>query len=206
MLQRHGLPTDETLREAIARQLQRRTLEALIEALQKENTREVATWSGPPPLVVIQGGLSASADAPVHVAGPVVGLTVSQAFEAWRDYSKGRSRKPQLVQEWDLAVRRFVAMFGDIDMDHIRPQMVRDFREKLLELPGRTKKSIKALPLDNEAAVAANEGLPTLAPATVNKALSALRSITEHVIDKMSKVPLQLNAAKQAKFVEVEES
>jgi hypothetical protein len=38
-----------------------------------------------------------------------------------------------------LAVRRFVAMFGDADMGRIRPQMVRDFRENLLELPGRTK-------------------------------------------------------------------
>jgi len=45
----------------------------------------------------------------------------------------------------------------------------------------------------------------TLAPATVNKALSALRSITEHVIERMSKVPLEFNAAKQAKFVELED-
>ena len=206
VLQHHGLPSDDTLCEAIARQLQRRTLEALIEELQKENSREVARWSGPPPLIVIQGGLPASTDTSVHGEGLAVGLTVTQAFEAWRDYSKGRSRKPQLIQEWDLAVRRFVGMFGDIDMGRIRPQMVRDFREKLLELPGRTKKSIKALPLDEQAEVAAREGLPTLAPATVNKALSALRSITEHVIDKMSNVPLELNAAKQAKFVELEDS
>jgi hypothetical protein len=107
------------------------------------------------------------------------------------------------VQEWGLAVRRFVAMFGDIDMGEIRPQMVRDFREKLLELPGRTKKTIKTLPLDEQAVIAAREGLATLAPETVNKALTGIRSVTEHVIDKMSNVPLETNAAKMAVFLEV---
>jgi hypothetical protein len=63
-----------------------------------------------------------------------------------------------------------------------------------------------ALPLDEQAEIAVREGLPTLAPATVNKALSALRSMTEHVIDKMSNVPLEVNAAKMAKFVEGEDS
>jgi integrase len=62
------------------------------------------------------------------------------------------------------------------------------------------------LPLDEQASIADKVGLPTLAPATVNKALSALRSVTEHVIDKMSNVPLEINAAKMAKFVEVEDS
>ncbi len=161
-----------------------------------------------PSLIVIEGGRSDGT--PVSISdresGSKVGLTISQAFDAWKSYTKGRPRKPQLVQEWGLAVRRFIAMYGDIDMGEIQAQMVRDYREKLLEIPGRTKKSIKALPLDEQAAIAARDGLETLAPATVNKALSALRSITEHVIDKMSHVRLETNAAKTAKFVEVNDS
>lgn len=205
----HDLGGSEvSCRDAISRSFQRRMMEALIERFREENSRERSGWLDPvpPPLIVIDGGLSRpAAEAHPGVAADV-GLTITQAFEAWRDYGKGRPRKRQLIQEWDLAVRRFVAMFGDIDMGRIRPQMVRDFRERLLELPGRAKKAVRELPLDEQAAVAAQHGLSTLAPATVNKALTAIRSITEHVIDKMANVPLELNAAKLAKFVEVEDS
>ncbi|MEW9853903.1 DUF6538 domain-containing protein [Novosphingobium sp. M1R2S20] len=180
----------------------------LVTALE-ETTPRPRSGSPLPSLIVIEGGRSqdeAIGTATRRDPGFQVGLTISEAFDAWKSYTKGRPRKPQLVQEWDLAIRRFVSMYGDIDMGEIRPQMVRDFREKLLEIPGRTKKSIKALPLEEQAAIAAKEGLDTLSPATVNKSLSALRSVTEHVVDKMSKVPLEFNAAKQAKFVELDDS
>src|SRR5690606_31254535 len=119
-----------------------------------------------PSLIVIDGGRAAPEGAAVQIPSVThpatkVGLTIGQAFDAWKNYTKGRPRKPQLIQEWNLAVRRFVSMFGDIDMGEIRPQMVRDFREKLLELPSRAKKSIKVLPLDDQAEIAASEGLPT---------------------------------------------
>jgi hypothetical protein len=162
-----------------------------------------------PSVLVVSDGGSEPVERTTEIRrnqGAQVGLTVSQAFEAWKNYTKGRPRKPQLVQEWDLAIPRFIAMYGDIDMGEIRPQMVRDFREKVLELPVRAKKSIKALPLDEQAAIAGKEGLGTLAPATVNKAVTGLRSITEHVVEKMPKVPLELNAAKHAKLLELDDS
>jgi integrase len=205
VLEHHQLIPAENMFEAIAHSVQRRMMESIVDFMQEQNSKTAPELPSPP-LIVINGGLSSHGPSRHAQREAQVGLTITQAFEAWRDYTKGRARSPQLVQEWDLAVRRFVAMFGDIDLGDIRPQMVRDFREKLLELPGRTKKSIKALPLDEQAVIAAKEGLATLAPATVNKALSALRSVTEHVIDKMSSVPLEINAAKMAKFVEVEDS
>ena len=160
------------------------------------------------PIILIEGhGVeSPSALSEPRQKATTVGLTLSQAFDAWRNYTLGRPRKPQLVQEWNLAVTRFIAMYGDVDMGEIRAQMVRNWREKLLRLPGRTKHAIKALPLDEQVVIAARDGLETLAPATVNKSLSALRSITEHVIEKMAEVPLEMNEAKNAKFVEVDDT
>jgi integrase len=190
--------------EAVAHAFQRGMMQSIVDRMQEQSAKVAPQWPSTP-LIVIEGGLSAETHRQPSHPQEQVGLTITQAYEAWRDYTKGRARNLQTVQEWGLAVRRFVAMFGDIDMGEIRPQMVRDFREKLLELPGRTKKTIKTLPLDEQAVIAAREGLATLAPATVNKALTGIRSVTEHVIDKMSNVPLETNAAKMAKFVEVED-
>lgn len=160
------------------------------------------------PIIVIEGHRSGGEvlSSETKLEAAKVGLTISQAFEAWRNYTKGRPRKPQLVQEWGLSIRRFIAMYGDIDLGEIRAQMVRNYRDKLLELPGRAKHAIKALPLDEQAVIAARDGLETLAPATVNKSLSALRSVTEHVIEKMSHIALERNEAKGAKFVEINDS
>jgi integrase len=135
-----------------------------------------------------------------------VGLKLSEAFEAWQNYApKRKQRQGKLADEWLLAVNRFMAMHGDVDMGEITAQKVRDWRDKLLEIPGRTKKWIKALPLEEQAVIAREQDLDTLSAATVNKALSAIRTITEHVIDKMSHVPLEDNAAKRAKFVETDD-
>jgi hypothetical protein len=90
---------------------------------------------------------------------------VTQAFDAWRDHKgkKGKPRPPQRAQEWDLAIRRFNKMYGDIDMALIRLQMVRDYRDKLLEIPSRAPDEIKILPLDEQAAIRERDQLDTLA-------------------------------------------
>jgi integrase len=197
---------DSPLFTGIAQEVRRRMIEASIKWMSRDQPQPS---SSPASLVVINGGL---VDAASSVSGPglgaqKVGLTITQAFEAWRDHKgrKGKPRPRQRILEWNLAVRRFVRMYGDVDMGAIRPQMVRDYREKLLQLPSRASNEIKAFSFDEQAAIAERENLETLAPGTVNKHLTGLRSITEHVIDKMSAIPLELNAARLAKFVETDD-
>ncbi len=48
--------------------------------------------------------------------------------------------------------------------------------------PSRAKKEVAALPLLEQVEFAEAEGLPTLAAATVNKALSAIRVTLEHAV------------------------
>jgi hypothetical protein len=55
---------------------------------------------------------------------------------AWRDYApKKKQWQGKLADGWLLAVNRFIAMYSDVDMGEITPQMVRNRREKLPELP-----------------------------------------------------------------------
>src|SRR3546814_369968 len=92
----HDLKDADGLFDAIALTLKRRIIEALLKRV-KETAKPPQPWDTP--LILIDGGLSASPFAPRQTTGSEVGLTITQAFEAWRDYTKGRARSPQLVQE-----------------------------------------------------------------------------------------------------------
>ncbi len=197
---------ENPLFNGVAQDVRRRMIEASIKWMSRD---QPPLLTSPPSLVVINGGVTdAAPTGSVPILGAQkVGLTITQAFEAWRDHKgrKGKPRPRQRILEWNLAVQRFVKMYGDVDMGVIRPQMVRDYRDKLLELPPRASNKIKALSFDEQAAIVERDNLETLAPGTVNKHLTGLRSITEHVIDKMSAIPLELNAARLAKFVETDD-
>ena len=187
------------LRDAIAAAGQREMIEAVIGRI-KQDKPELRPASS---VVMIH------ADAPPAnalpsipgAAGSTIGITVLEALEAWRSYDKGKKRDRKTISNWSLGVRRFTMMYGDLDLGLVTAQMVRDYRDVMLDVPARASKTIKFLPLAEQAAVAIRDGLPTLAPATVNSALSGLRAITEHVIDKIKSITLEDNAAARAKFV-----
>ena len=195
----------EAVRRGICAEVQGRLMTFAVRHLKKMEASHLDVRADAGPIWIVNNMAGSVPQLPVPANQNLVGLKLTEAFEAWKSYApKKKQRQGKLSDEWLLAVNRFIAMYGDVDMGEITPRMVRDWREKLLELPGRTKKNIKALLLDEQAAVAKAQGLETLAPGTVNKALSAIRSITEHVVDKMSNVRLEFNAAKLAKFVELE--
>ncbi len=63
--------------------------------------------------------------------------------------------------------------------------MVRAYRRTCAGLPARAGHRIAALPLLEQVELAEAEGLPTLSPATVNKALSAIRVTLEHAVEEL---------------------
>lgn len=66
--------------------------------------------------------------------------------------------------------------------------MVRDYRRTYAGLPARPIKEIASLPLSEQVEAAAARGSKTLAPATVNKALSAIRVMLDHAVEELEVV------------------
>jgi integrase len=108
--------------------------------------------------------------------------TITQVFENWAVF---QVREPKLVDEWRMAVGRFARLHDDPPVDAITASMVRAYRRTCAGLPARAGKSIAALPLLEQIELAKAQGLTTLSPATVNKALSAIRVTLEHAVEEL---------------------
>lgn len=117
----------------------------------------------------------------VHSSTP----TISAVFKAWCAF---KSREPKLVDEWRVAIDRFVALSGDLPVDQITASMIRDFRRTCAALPSRPKKVVKDLPLREQVEYAEANNLRTLAPETVNKGLSGLRVVLEHAVEELEAI------------------
>lgn len=120
--------------------------------------------------------------------------TITAVFEAWHTFTP---REPKLVDEWRTAVNRFAMLHGDLPVDQITPSMVRDYRRTCASLPSRPPKKIASLSLRDQVEAARSEGLATLAPPTVNKALSAIRVMLDHAVEELEVI--QENVAKTVK-------
>lgn len=99
--------------------------------------------------------------------------TISEIFEVWADAQPAESKK--LVDEWRVAIRRFVELIGDHDVRAITKDMIMDFRDTMYLLPSRPKKAVAVLPLLDQIEIARNEQLKCLSGPTVGKLVSGIR-------------------------------
>lgn len=111
------------------------------------------------------------------------GRRISQVFASWAATQPLEAKK--LVDEWGVAIRRFLELFGDLDVAEIDPDMVIDFREAMRRLPSRPKKAIAALPLLEQVELAQQKNLRLLAGPTVAKLVSGLRVTLEYARDPL---------------------
>lgn len=164
------------LYEAIGRAFLDRLCAACAVRVEPRRTRLIPTP------IIVEGFDPGSASTSTALS-PVADVpTLSEAFGAWATF---RPRELKLVDEWRKAVARFVALNGDLPVDQITASMVRDYRRTCSALPSRAPARIENLPLREQVEVARAQGLRTLAPGTVNKALSALRVTLEHAIEEL---------------------
>lgn len=117
---------------------------------------------------------------PAPETSPTVVRRLEDALAQWRTK---RGLKPDAIDktydEWELAVTRFVDVHGDLPLDPITRAMVVDFRDLLTGMPSRPAKAIAALSVREQVAIAAKDGLRTLAPASIKKHITAIRSLLE---------------------------
>lgn len=124
-----------------------------------------------------------SSPKPSAVTTPAKAIpTITDVYEHWATFEP---REAKLVDEWRTAVNRFAQLHGDRAVDQITASMIRDYRRTCVGLPARAGKTIAALPLLEQVELAKARGLPTLATATVNKALSAIRVTLEHAVEEL---------------------
>jgi len=136
----------------------------------------------------------------LHTTGHVQsdsGPTMRTVFDDWAGH---KPRDPKLLDEWSTAIRRFDALADAPAVSNITAEMVREFRNVYTRLPSRAPSAIAQLPLREQVLIAERDDLRTLAPATVNKALSAIRVMLDHAVEEMR--ILQINVAKTVKGVE----
>ena len=122
----------------------------------------------------------AAVTAPEPSASPSDARHLSDCLAQWRI---NRGLRPgdvhKTYDEWKLAVDRFIEVHGDIPLDRITRTMVIDFRDLIQGMPTRPAKKIATLPVRDQVAIAETKGLQTLAPASVKKHVTAIRSLLE---------------------------
>jgi integrase len=104
-----------------------------------------------------------------------MGSTLSAALDGWK---KAKQPAPNITFEFDLAVRRFIELHGDLRIVDIRRSHVREFREALQSIPVRRSGALKnaVLPELVERAKA-HPDEKKIAAATVNKLLGGVQAI-----------------------------
>jgi hypothetical protein len=110
---------------------------------------------------------------------------LSKAFERFTsERRRSDADKPITagsIEEFRVAVDRFIELFGDIDVAKINRTHARDFRDLLRQLPTRPPNAIRQLPLRDQVEWARDNKHPTLAKDTVAKLVGGLKSVLDQV-------------------------
>jgi integrase len=190
-----AVPVGGELYMALGNALIARLCEACVPTIEPVRARII-----PPEILIVSAGASptvahaATSGAPIlrsigsFTTSPSAGRgpKLRAVFDDWCQH---KARDPKLVDEWSTAIRRFDALHDAPPVDAITAEMVREFRKVYSRLPSRVPDAIAELPLREQNLIAERDELPTLAPATVNKALSGLRVMLEHAVEEMQVIP-----------------
>ena len=174
---RIAFPIEPALYEAIGRAFLDRLCAACALRIDSGRARVL-----PSPILVTGIEAASSAAAASQTSAKDATRTITQVFEDWAAF---QPREPKLVDEWRTAIGRFARLHDDPPVDAITASMVRAYRRTYAGLPARAGKQITALPLLEQVELAKAQGLTTLSPATVNKALSAIRVTLEHAVEEL---------------------
>jgi integrase len=89
----------------------------------------------------------------------------------------GQDAAPKTRGEWQVSVRRFIELKGDMVADAVTPLDAREYKEAWQALPTAMPKAHRKLTLPALVAIYGNNETPKLSAPTVKKAIGALSSI-----------------------------
>jgi len=87
------------------------------------------------------------------------------------------------IDDYSSAYRRFTVFTKDADITGLTKRNIADFRDLLYTLPSSPAKALKALSLQEQAAVAKTKDLKCLSNNTVRNAIMHLRSLFTYAVD-----------------------
>jgi integrase len=109
-------------------------------------------------------------------------LTITKAFKSWSSGGGARGAKkpaPNTVTEADAALRRFVDLFGDMQVHHIGKGHGREYRDAISKLPKGLPAELRQLPLTQLLQRDLSAYEPRSAT-TINKSLTLLGAVLAH--------------------------
>ena len=121
--------------------------------------------------------------APLQTAETAGGKhSLDEAYETWeRDFRAKlglvADEPNKTIDEWNLALRRFKGLIGDLAIEDIRKKHLKAFIRDLPGIPSRAANAIKALPVRDQIERAKKDGLSTLGAKSVQKHLTAISSL-----------------------------
>ncbi len=141
--------------------------------------------------------------APVESSAP----TLTQCFEGWKVERKPAEKS---ADEYERFVHRFNDVAGgDLPVDQITVEHVRDYKEALLNAPSHPPNELRKLPFD-EMIKRADPSLPTLRPRAVMKAFKSVKTILTWAVhngyieqspgDRVKYTPSDVEAKERRKF------
>jgi integrase len=136
----------------------------------RHNGEAVETPAAPPP---IRTGTATA-------ISRLGGRTLSSVVDAW---SAERKPRPQTVQEFTTAVRRFRELHGEITVDQITKPLVVAFKDALLQLPRRSSHAVREKTLPEQIEHLKGDPTPRLKATAVKKQLNCLSAILGWAVD-----------------------
>jgi integrase len=123
----------------------------------------------------------------IGAIGPVPKPTKRQLSKAFEKFISERTRKDAdhpitagSIEEFRVGVRRFIDLFGDLDVNKITRSQAQEFRDVLRGLPARPPNHVRDLPLRAQTDWANENNHKLLAKDTVGKLVGGLKSILDH--------------------------
>lgn len=108
------------------------------------------------------------------VKRPGEALALSRLLERYKAETDAEERT---LMDWATAVERFVSLFGDKSALEITRADARQYRDALKRFPRQAPNDVKKGPVQDALAWADQHDADRLSPATINKALAAIRAI-----------------------------
>ncbi|WP_404364855.1 DUF6538 domain-containing protein [Marinobacter sp.] len=114
------------------------------------------------------------------------GMTIT---EAWAEYQKrlhreqGEQAARARIDDYNAAITGLAEFLGDLPLNEISPDQLREYRDFLYELPNRPSKAIRQLPIRERAAKADAKGLKTLSRVTVRNRMIHCSALFRSALD-----------------------
>lgn len=88
------------------------------------------------------------------------------------------------ITEYKLSIDRFISVHGDIDVNEITKEHVKQFRDLLRKVPSRPPNDVRALPISQQAAWAEDRTIDILSQAAINKNFLGVKAALNHAYNE----------------------